>query len=119
MTEQEILNLKKCVASDNATQKKINISVFYVARASFNDEMLVESLEIKIEDIKDKDLYWFDLYLGRKSDNKIKIAIAYIENEYIHFLFDDGEKIKAVKNAYTVLASDDLNDSYLIATHIW
>ena len=119
MNEQEILNLKKCVVAENAIKKTIDVSVYHVARGCFNDEMLIESASFNVSEIKGKDLIWFDLYLGRKSDNKIKISIAYIEKEYIHFLFDDGESVKVVKNAYSVLACDDLNESSLIATHIW
>lgn len=118
MNDQEILNLKKCIVANDATRNVIHINVFYVARACFNDEMLVESMELKVDEIKDKDLYWFDLYLGRKADNKIKAAIACIERFHIYFLFDDGESIKVVKNNYTVLNSDNFNDSYLIATHV-
>ena len=118
MNEQEILNFKKCVVAENAIKKTIDVSVYHVARGCFNDEMLVESTEFKVDEIKDKDLYWFDLYLGRKKGNNIKAAIAYIEKDHVHLLFDDGESIKVVKNAYTVLACDDLNESYLIATHI-
>ena len=99
MNEQEILNLKKCVVAESAIKKSIDVSVYHVARGCFNDEMLIENMSLKVEDIKDKDLFWFDLYLGRKNDNKIKIAIAYIEKEYIHLLFDDGENVKVVKNA--------------------
>ncbi len=119
MTEQEILSLNKCVLSKNATRTIIHINVFHVARGCFNDERLVESLELRVEDIEGRELYWFDLYLGRKKDNKIKAAVAYIDKEYVYFLLNDEESIRVVKNSYTVLASDDLDKSCLIATHVW
>lgn len=117
MNNQEILNFKKCVVKDTK-KTSINISVFLVARACFNDEMLIEDLKIKVEDIKDKDLYWFDLYLGRKKDNKIKVAVAYIEGNDVYLLQDNGEKIESVKASY-ILASEDYDKSSLISTHIW
>lgn len=117
MTENEILKLEKCVVKD-AKRTSINISVFLVARASFNDEMLIEDLKIKIEDIKDKDLYWFDLFLGRKKDNKIKVSVAYIEFNDVYLLQDNGEKIEVIKANY-ILASEDYDKSSLISTHIW
>ena len=43
MTENEILDLKKCVVKDTKITQ-INISVFIVAKACFNDERLVEDL---------------------------------------------------------------------------
>ncbi len=117
MNEQEILKLEKCVVKD--TKKiSINISVFLVARACFNDEMLIEDLTIKVEDIKDKELYWFDLFLNKKSDNKTKIAIAYIDGHDVYLLKDDGEKTEVVKANY-ILASEDYDKSSLISTHIW
>lgn len=89
-----------------------------VARGCFNDEMLVESLSLKIEDINDKPLYWFDLYLGRKADNKTKIAIAYIEGYDVYVLKDDGENVTAIK-ATSILSAEDFDNNYLISTHIW
>lgn len=117
MKENEILNLKKCVVK-NTKKTAINFSVYLVARASFNDEMLVESLKLNVDDIKDKELYWFDLFLGRKKDNKIKLAVAYIDGFDVYLLQDDGEKITSFKANY-ILSSEYYDDSYLISTHIW
>lgn len=116
MNEKEILSLKNCVVKD--TKKvSVDISVYMVARACFNDEMLVEDLTIKVEDIRDKELYWFDLFLGRKVDNKTKVAIAYIEGYDVYLLKDDGKAVTVVKANY-ILSSEDYNESYLISTHI-
>ena len=117
MTKNEILNLKKCVVYDTK-KKSVNFSVYMVARACFNDEMLVESLTLKIEDINDKPLYWFDLFLGRKKDNTTRIAVAYIDCNDVYLLKDDGCCTEVVK-AQCILASEDFNDSYIISTHIW
>ena len=117
MTENEILSLKKCVVKDTKISS-VNVSVYMVAKACFNDEMLIEDLKIKIDDIKDKDPYWFDLFLGRKADNKIKVAVVYIEGLDVYLLQDDGEKTEVVKANY-ILASENYNENFLISTHIW
>ena len=116
MNTEEILNLKRCVVKDTKITS-VNISVFMVAKVCFNDEMLIEDLKIKIDDIKDKDLYWFDLFLGRKADNKIQVAVAYIDGLDVYLLQDDGEKVEVVKANY-ILASENYNENFLISTHI-
>lgn len=118
MTENEILKLEKCVVKDTK-KEAINVSVYLVYRGCFNDERLIEDLTIKVEDIKDKDLFWFDLFLGRKKDNKIKIAIAYIEGIDVYILQNNGEKTEVVKKNYSIFASENYDESYLISTHIW
>lgn len=117
MTENEILNLKKCVVKDTK-MTQINISVFIVARACFNDERLVEDLKIKVESINGKELFWFDMFLGRKSDNKARLAVAYIEGNDVFLLKNDGEKSTVIKADY-ILASENYDESSLISTHIW
>lgn len=116
MNSQEILKLEKCLVKDTK-KKSIDISVYMVARGCFNDEMLVKDLTIKIEDISDKPLFWFDLYLGRKADNKIKMAVAYVEGYDVYLLENDGKTTTVVK-ANSILASEDYDESYLISTHI-
>lgn len=98
----------------------IHISVYAVNRGCFNDERLIGSLDIKINDIKDRELYWFDLYLGKKSDNKIKIAPVYLEGRQLYLLKDDGEGISIVKkDGFTLYFSDDLDESHIISTQIY
>ena len=98
----------------------IHISVCAVNRGSFNDERLIESLDIKINDIKDKGLYWLDLYLGKKSDNKIKIAPVYLEGRQLYLLKDDGDGISIVKkDGFSIYFSDDLDESHIISTEIY
>ena len=100
--------------------KRIHMSVSYVNRGSFNDDRLVASVDIMIDDIKDKELTWFDLYLGKKPDNKIKIAPVYLEGRQLYFLQDDGESVSIVKkDGFSLYFSDDFDASHIIATEIY
>lgn len=104
----------------NSNIKKINISVYLVAKASFNDERLIESKSILVSKIKDKPLEWIDTYLGKNPKNKAKIAFLFLNNTDLYFFLDDGEDIKIIKKElFTHIFSDDYSDSYLIASHIW
>lgn len=118
MNENEILNLKKCVVNDTK-KEAINVSVYLVYRGCFNDERLIEELKLNIDDIKDKELFWFDIYLGKMDGNKTRLAVAHIDGLNVYFLKDDGEKVQVVKNDRSIFAVADYDESYLISTHIW
>jgi len=117
LKEMKGFNVFKAIDTDI---NEIHMSVYAVNRGSFNDERLLESLDIKIKDIKDKELLWLDLYLGKKSDNKIKIAPVYLEGRQLYFLQDDGDGISIVKkDGFSIYFSDDLDESHIISTEIY
>ena len=100
--------------------KSINVLVSLVNRGCFNDERLIESLNLDVDDLKNKKLTWFDLYLGKKSDNKIKLAPVYLEKNELYFLEDNNGLISVVKkNSFSMCYSDDFDDSYIISTEIY
>ena len=100
--------------------KRINVLVSLVNRGNFNDERLIESLSLDIDDLKDKKLTWFDLYLGKKSNNEIKLAPVYLENNELYFLEANNGIMSVVKkNGFSKLYSDDYDDSYIICTEIY
>ena len=112
-------NYKSFVSVDSRIES-VNISVSLVNRGSFNDDRLISSLELKIENLVGKPLVWNDLYLGKKKDNKIKIAPVYSENRELYLLEDNGEDIKVVKKTgFSQYYSDDFDASYIIATEIY
>ena len=75
----------------------IRLSVYLVYKCNFNDDRLIESLDINVDTLKDKELTWFDLYLNRKKDNNIKIAPVYLERNELYFLENNNGKISVVK----------------------
>lgn len=104
----------------NSKVSYIHVSVYLVYRGNFNDERLVETLDISIDDLKDKELVWYDLYLGKKNDNKVKIAPAYLEGNELYLLQDDEGEISVVKkNGFVMYYSDDYDEKYIISTQIY
>ena len=104
----------------NSNVGNIHFSVYMVYRGNFNDERLIESLDINVDSLKDKELTWYDLYLNKKDDNNIKIAPVYLEGNELYFLEDNNGKISVVKeNGFSIYYSDDYDDKYLISTQIY
>ena len=119
MNQSEIEKLE--VFTVNESRKRdINVSVFHVYRGNFNDERLIESKTFKISELEGKPLEWFDIYLGRKTDNKIKIAFVSLDENVLYFWEDDGTRRELRKrDSFTYIYSDDYDESHLIAAHIW
>ena len=118
MTKKEILNLEKFVAIETKI-KRINLSVFSVQNCNFNDEWLIDSVDFKVDDIKDKPLFYTDLFLSKKKDNKLKIAFAYLKGNDIYFIVDDGKDKKVIKKEdFTQIFTAEKDDRTFFATHI-
>ena len=115
-------NLKRCAAFKvvNSKVKYVNMTVSMVNRGSFNDERLVSSLKINVDDIDGEPLVWTDLYLDKKDGNKIKIAPVYLENNELYYLKGDGKDITVVKKmGFSEYFSDDFDASHIIATELY
>ena len=118
MTKKEILNLEKFVAIETKI-KRINLSVFSVQKCNFNDEWLIDSIDFNVDEIKDKPLFYTDLFLSKKKDNKLKIAFAYLKGNDIYFIVDDGKEKKVVKkDGFTHIFTEEKDDRTFFATHI-
>lgn len=116
----EELKRSKVFKSVSSEIKYINMSVSIVNRGSFNDERLVSSLKINVDDIDGKSLVWTDLYHNKKDGNKIKIAPVYLENNELYYLKDDGKDITVVKKmGFSEYFSDDFDASHIIATELY
>ena len=116
----EELKRSKVFKSVSSEIKYINMSVSIVNKGSFNDERLVSSLKINVDDIDGKSLVWTDLYHNKKDGNKIKIAPVYLENNELYFLEDNGDKISVIKKmSFSKYYSDDFDNSHIIATEIY
>ena len=69
----------------NSNAGIIHFSAYLVYKCNFNDDRLIESLDINVDTLKDKELTWYDLYLNKKKDNNIKIAPVYLERNELYF----------------------------------
>lgn len=104
----------------NSDIQIINMSVYKVYRGNFNDERLVNSIEILVDDLKDKKLVWYDLYLDEKNDNTVRLAPVYLEDNELYFLKSEEGEISVVKmNGFTICFSDDYDEKYIISTQIY
>ena len=98
----------------------IRLSVYLVYKCNFNDDRLIESLDINVDTLKDKELTWYDLYLNRKKDNNVKIAPVYLERNELYFLENNNGKISVVKkNGFAKYYCENYDDvinfySYLL-----
>ena len=119
MDKRRIAKLDKFVAENPGIQK-IHVNVSIVYRANFNDDRLIESREFSVEELKDKPLEWFDLYLGRKKDNKIKLAFVYLKDRTFYLLEAvEGETKLVKREGFSVIYTDDYDENHIIATEIW
>ena len=103
----------------NEKVKTLHISVFSVMKACFNDEMLLDSLDIKIEDIKGKELFWFDPFLKR-GRGSVTVALSEIDSDSFTLLINEGGKIKCEKHELymTHYITEEYDKSSFIASHI-
>ncbi len=116
----EELKRSRVFKSVSSEIKYINMSVSIVNKGSFNDERLISSLKINVDDIDGKSLVWTDLYHNKKDGNKIKIAPVYLENNELYFLEDNGDKISVIKKmSFSKYYSDNFDNSHIIATEIY
>lgn len=104
----------------NSNVDIIRLSVYLVYKCNFNDDRLIESLDINVDTLKDKELTWYDLYLNRKKDNNVKIAPVYLERNELYFLENNNGKISVVKkNGFAKYYCENYDDELLISTHIY
>ena len=90
----------------------IRLSAYLVYKCNFNDDRLIESLDINVDTLKDKALTWYDLYLNKKKDNNIKIAPVYLERNELYFLENNNGKISVVKkNGFAKYYCENYDDA--------
>lgn len=93
----------------------IKMSVYFVMKCNFNDEMLVETLCIKVEDLLNKPLVWHDLYLGKNKTISKKIAFTSLKKNKLTAIVVDSE----IKKEYNLDSYDffvDDNDEKSLIT---
>ena len=119
MKNCEIKKLDKFTV-ENPQMQTLHVSVYLVYRGNFNDERLIESKELSVEELAGKSLVWLDAYLGCKKDNAMRFAFVYLKERNLYLLENNGNKIKlSKKTGFSYIYSDDYDEKYIISTHIW
>lgn len=98
----------------------LELTIQYVFKANFNDSYYLETVCIELKDLEKDDLVWIDPFCGRSKINNTSIAVkSYSDKEYIIFK-KQGDKIQEFKHPinFTLICSEDFNDSLLLASHI-
>lgn len=71
----------------------LNVSVFIVQKCNFNDEFLVEHMQIPLAELDGKPLSFFDPYMGRRKESTVKIAVAKVKGKNLYLIEDKvGER---------------------------
>ena len=96
----------------------LTVSVYIVQKCNFNDEFLVEHKQIPLKELDGKELLWFDPYLGRYPESKVKIAVAKAEGKALSLLEDESgtvteRKLDDVAYKYT----ENYDERTLISVH--
>jgi len=119
MEISDILKEDRCVVADTIFTG-VRVGVFLVSRTSFNDERLIESRSISLEELRDRPLQWFDPYLGKFQGSRTRIAFVRFEDDEVTFLEEtEGklylrQKISYLSYCYT----EDYDKGHIIAVHI-
>lgn len=119
MKKSDIVKLTSCTVKD-AAYPFISVTVFAVQKCNFNDEYLLEQRWLTVEELKDRPLEWFDLYLGKNPKGEKRVALALVEGKQICLLEKKGEEIEVIRyNASgTYYDTDELNERCFLAVHM-
>ena len=116
MKMQDVPTRTKILSDRFATVK---ISVFSVMKCNFNDERLLDTLEIPISELSLGELLWLDPFLGRGEADAL---IAVSEVGYDSFTVSEkrGDEIKSAQVcppcSYTLTLDD--NEYSFLASHV-
>ncbi len=106
LTERQLRN-RKNFQLKNSRYKFIKMSVYVVMKCNFNDEMLVDSLCVNVEDLIDKPLVWHDLYLSKCKSISKKIAFSSLKENMLTAIIIDGDSTKEYNfNSYDFFVDD-------------
>ena len=99
----------------------LNISVYIVQKCNFNDEFLLEHMQIPLADLEGKPIAFFDPYMGRYKDSAVKIAVAMAKGKRLWLIEDKGGTLSSFEldsfgsdTRYT----EDYDERTLISVHI-
>ena len=99
---------------------RIIVTVQYVFRANFNDTYLLDSREILLDGLSREELYWFDPFLGRSKNGKVRFALSGCGEDYFKILrLADGDlREEEIDFILDFIECEDYDESKMLAAHI-
>ena len=118
MKKREILSFDIFKAV-SPRKTSVTVSVSLVYRGSFNDERMIASKTFSLNELCDKPILYFDLYLGKNKGGTKEIAIAAIEGFDVYLIEKVGGRRRVLRvNALSAPFTDDYDDKYIISAQI-
>ena len=118
MKKREVLALEVFKAI-SPKKSSVTLSVSLVYRGSFNDERMIASKTFSLNELCDKPILYFDLYLGKNKGGTKEIAIAAIEGFDIYLIERTKGRRRVIQvNALSAPFTDDYDDKYIISAQI-
>ncbi len=99
----------------------LNVSVFIVQKCNFNDEFLVEHMQIPLAELDGKPLSFFDPYMGRRKESTVKIAVAKAKGKTLYLVEDKvGERsvFQLEPLSTDMRYTEDNDERTLISVHL-
>ncbi len=116
----DVLKMKE-VEIDAPAFTYLNVSVFIVQKCNFNDEFLVEHLQVPLSELAGKPISFFDPYMGRKKDSNVKIAVAKVAGKTLHLVEDKEGTLSSFKLgalSYDTRYTENYDERTLISVHL-
>lgn len=100
--------------------KKITVNVMIVQKCNFNDTFYIESKDIYIKDLIDKEVEYFDPFLGKSKNTNIKVAILAVDDEGVTYsTIENGlEEKETYKHIFDKITTADNDETTFLASHI-
>ncbi len=115
-----ILEMKEAKVEDPA-YPYLNVAVYIVQKCNFNDEILVEHMQIPLAELNGKPLSFFDPYMGRRKDSTVKIAVAMAKEKELWLIEDkDGTRSSFQIGSFgrDTRYTEDYDERTLISVHL-
>ena len=116
----DVLKLKN-VEIDAPVCPYLNVAVYIVQKCNFNDEFLVEHMQIPLAELDGKPLSFFDPYMGRRKESTVKIAVAKAMGRTVYLIEDKEGARSSFKIdilGYDTRYTENNDERTLISVHL-
>ena len=110
--------MENLICKIDSSYKYLKISVYLVQKCNFNDEFLIEGKSIELDSLKDREISFFDPYLGKNNTTEKSIALLSADAANLTLLIQKGEVTKEESGELIIYVTDDYNDTYIISAHV-